>query len=75
MAKRIQSDLKASSELERLLSWAKEHPPTEEELQEQRISFAYGNLALHDPRVTKDDVRRAVEHLRLTTTQKREKVK
>jgi ABC-type uncharacterized transport system ATPase subunit len=31
----------------------------------ERISFVYGNLALHNPNVTKDDIRRAAERIRL----------
>lgn len=65
MKQRIQSDLKVSPRLKRLLAAAKKRVVTEEELREQRISFAYGNLALHDPRVTKDDIRRAAERIKL----------
>jgi hypothetical protein len=63
MKQQIRPELQISPELARLLREAQ--PPTEEELWEQRISFAYGNLALHNPHVTKEDVRRAAEDLRL----------
>jgi len=39
-------------------------PVTEEELQEQRISFAFGN-APDSPLITKDSVRLASKHIRL----------
>lgn len=65
MNRRIQSDLIVSPELQRLLDEARKHEVTEDELREQRISFAYGNLALHDPNVTKDDIRRTAQHIRL----------
>lgn len=46
-------------ELERLLAWAKEQPPmTAAELREQRISWTYGNIALSNPRVTREMVER-----------------
>lgn len=62
---KIQSDLTIDPELQRLLEWAKNNPPSEEQLREQRISVAYGNLALHNPSITKDDVRRAASQMRL----------
>lgn len=65
MKQRIQSDIQTSPELQRLLNEARKHEVTEEELREQRISFAYGNLALRDPSVTKDDIRRAAQRIRL----------
>ena len=64
-------DYPVSPELQRLLADAKEQvaqmsdDEVEAMLREQRISFAYGNLALYDPRVTKDDIRRAAKRIRL----------
>jgi hypothetical protein len=37
---------------------------SDDELREQRISFAYGN-ALHSEEITKESVRAASEHVRL----------
>ncbi len=51
-------------ELMRLLDAARKQPMTEEELQEQRVSFAFGNA--HDSAlITKESVRRASNHIRL----------
>ena len=60
---KIQTNLTVSPELKRLLSEAK--IPTEEELHEQRRSFAYGN-AMGIEGITKESVRWAAEHIRLT---------
>jgi hypothetical protein len=53
-------------ELKRILDATKGTLVTEEELREQRISFAFGN-APHDSegRITKDSVRLASEHIKL----------
>jgi hypothetical protein len=51
-------------ELVRLLEEARRNPVTEEELHEQRISFAYGN-APDSGLITKDSVRHASKHIRL----------
>lgn len=53
-----------SPELQKLLDEAKKRGVTEEELHEQRISFAYGN-ALGSDTITKDSVRRTSEHIRI----------
>jgi len=42
--------------LANLLKQAKNHKMTSEEIRLQRVSFAYGNLALHDPCVTREMV-------------------
>lgn len=54
----------ADPELLTLLKAAREREVSEEELQEQRISFAYGN-ALGAEQITKDSVREASKHIRL----------
>jgi len=64
-AKLIQSDLEVSEELKELLEKAKDHVMTTEEYEEQRISFAYGNLALSNPDVTKEQIRAAAKDPRL----------
>jgi len=38
---------------------------TEDELREQRISFAFGNAPANAENITKDSVRRASEHISL----------
>jgi hypothetical protein len=46
-------------ELERLLEVARNAPPmTPAELRAQRISWAYGNCAIDNPRITKEMVER-----------------
>lgn len=62
--KQFKSALTVSPELKRLLDEAQQRPITEEELREQRISFAFGNAPPSDL-ITKDSVRFASEHIRL----------
>jgi hypothetical protein len=52
-------------ELQKLLQAAKERDIPEDELREQRISFAYGNAPASAERITKDSVRYASAHIRL----------
>jgi len=56
----------ADPELKKILDATKDREATEEELRDQRISFAFGN-APHDSegRITKESVRWASEHIRL----------
>jgi hypothetical protein len=54
----------ADPELLALLLADRDEEVSEEELQEQRISFAYGN-ALGTEQITKDTVRQASKHIRL----------
>jgi hypothetical protein len=53
-------------ELERLLAASIKAGVTDEQLQEQRVSFAYGN-APEGSRITKDSARKAAHSIRLTT--------
>ena len=62
--KQFQSKLTVSPELAELLEKAKTAQVSEDELREQRVSFAYGN-ALKSDRITKDSVRRASQNIRL----------
>jgi hypothetical protein len=62
--KQFQSNLTADPELVRLMDEARARTVSEEELQEQRISFAFGN-ALESELITKDSVRHASKHIRL----------
>jgi hypothetical protein len=52
-------------ELIRLLHESKSRAVTEQELQEQRVSFAYGNAPASAERITKDSVRLASTHIKL----------
>lgn len=54
----------ADEELVRLLDASRNISATEEELCEQRISFAFGN-ALGSETITKDSVRYASKHVKL----------
>lgn len=51
-------------ELDKLLEHARTLQITDEQLQEQRISFAYGNAPVSS-RITKDSVRNASRSLRI----------
>lgn len=62
--KQFQSSLTTKPELQRLLEAAREKGVSEEDLQEQRISFAYGN-APESKLITKESVRFASKHIRL----------
>jgi hypothetical protein len=62
--KQFQSSLTVSPELQRLLDASRAREVTEEELQEQRVSFAFGNAPESDL-ITKDSVRFASKHIRL----------
>jgi len=62
--KQFLAQSKPNPELIRLMEKAKETPVTEEDLQEQRISFAFGN-AMNREFVTKESVRHSSQHIRL----------
>lgn len=62
--KQFQSALTTSEKLENLLTKARSHDVSEEELREQRVSFAFGN-APESELITKDSVRYASEHIKL----------
>ena len=53
-------------ELDRLLDLARRVPVTDAQLQEQRVSFAFGN-APEDSKITKDTVRLATLTARMTS--------
>jgi len=60
------STIKPDPELAKMLAASRNVPATEEELREQRISFAFGNAPQSsENRITKDSVRQASEHIRL----------
>ena len=54
----------ADPELQELLNATKDRVASEEELREQRISFAFGN-ALNYESITKESVREASERVKL----------
>ena len=54
----------ADPQLLALLKNARDHEVSEDELREQRISFAFGN-ALENDEITKETVRHSSAHIRL----------
>jgi hypothetical protein len=58
-------NIKRDQDLEKLLEASKGKQLTEDELQEQRISFAYGNAPVSAKTITKDSVRKASKHILL----------
>lgn len=65
--KQFAGEIKADPELQKILDSCKEKPITEEELREQRISFAFGNAPANAQNITKDSVRHTSENIRLRT--------
>jgi len=55
------------AELLKLLESSRNTPVTEEELHEQRISFAFGNAPADAELITKESVRQASKQIRLRT--------
>lgn len=56
----------ADPELLKLLDEARKHEVSEEDLQEQRISFAFGNAPADAELITKETVRHSSKNIRLT---------
>jgi hypothetical protein len=63
--KQFIGDIKADPELLKALEAARQRPVTEDDLREQRISFAFGNAPANAKGITKDSVRKTSEHIRL----------
>ena len=63
--KQFFGEIKADPELLKALEEAREKPVTEEELHEQRISFAFGNAPGKAKNITKDSVRHTSQNIRL----------
>lgn len=63
--KQFIGDIKADPELLKVLEKSREIAVTEEELHEQRISFAFGNAPADAKNITKDSVRHASRNIRL----------
>ena len=62
--KQFQSALSVNPELQRLLDEARDSKVSEQELREQRVSFAFGN-APDSKLITRESVRYASENIRL----------
>jgi hypothetical protein len=62
--KQFQSDLTVSPELQRLVAEARTKEVSEDDLKEQRVSFAFGNAPESDF-ITKDSMRIASRSIRL----------
>ena len=58
-------EIKTDPELEKILESSRNVKVTEDELCEQRISFAFGNAPASATSITKDSVRQASEHILL----------
>ncbi len=58
-------NIKQDDELNRLLETSRNKPITDDELREQRISFAYGNAPANAKNITKESVRKASQHILL----------
>jgi hypothetical protein len=63
--KQFQNIPVVDQELARLLNESRNRPVTEEELREQRVSFAFGNAPAASDRITKDSVRAAATHIKM----------
>lgn len=63
--KQFYGEIKADPELLKALEESRQALVTEDELHEQRISFAFGNAPANAENITKDSVRQASEHIRL----------
>lgn len=62
--KQFLADFHADAELLKLMEASRAIPVSEEELREQRISFAYGNAMERDD-ITKESVRETSMHIKL----------
>jgi hypothetical protein len=63
--KQFLGNLKADSRLKQVLESLRDTQVTEEELQEQRVSFAFGNAPANATNITKESVRQTSKKLRL----------
>lgn len=63
--KQFFGEITTDPELTELLKTAAKTEVTEEDLREQRISFAFGNAPASAKNITKDSVRHTSEHIRL----------
>lgn len=65
MADRIIGDIKQDNELNTLLETSRAKKVTNDDLREQRISFAYGNAPVNAKSITKDSIRKASQQILL----------
>jgi len=63
--KQFQNIPAVDQELARLLNESRNRTVTEDELREQRVSFAFGTAPATADRITKDSVRAASTHIRM----------
>jgi hypothetical protein len=63
--KQFLGDINPDPELVRLLESSRQKLVTEDELHEQRISFAFGTAPVDAENITKDSVRKTSERIRL----------
>jgi hypothetical protein len=63
--KQFFGDIEADPELLKVLEASKKIPVTEQELQEQRISFAFGNAPANSKNITKESVRHTAQNISL----------
>ncbi len=63
--KQFIGDIKTDPELLKALEESRATPVTEEELREQRISFAFGNAPANAKNITKESVRHTSRNIRL----------
>jgi hypothetical protein len=65
--KQFLGNVKVNPELKKVLEASRGKQVTEDELQEQRISFAFGNAPASAENITKDSVRQTSKRVRLLT--------
>lgn len=63
--KQFLGGIKSDPELKRVLEATRHTQVTEQELEEQRISFAFGNAPANAKNITKDSIRQTSKKLRL----------
>ena len=63
--KQFLGNVKVNPELKKVLETSRSKQVTEEELREQRISFAFGNAPSSAQNITKDSVRQTSKKVRL----------
>ena len=63
--KQFLGEIKTDPELAKLSESSRNTKVTDDELREQRISFAFGNAPASATNITKESVRQASEHTRL----------
>ncbi len=62
----FKKEVVVETRLDMLVAKARGHVMTPTEMEEQRQSFAYGNTAIENPRITRTVVEKAAAHLKTT---------